>query len=165
MRNSRLFGGVRKWMNSNGVRARCSAAPETEPWFDQASTVRSRTDACAVSAQSASLRSDGLIGIDVVNSDNENLGSVEDVLLNPKTGEIAYLVIGRGGVFGIDEKYVPVPWNTFKMAGSALLLVLDSSKANMDAAPRMKESVFAADVNFGRDNQQADDYWKTRVPR
>jgi PRC-barrel domain len=92
-------------------------------------------------------------------------GSVEDVLLSPKSGQIEYLVIGRGGVFGLDEKYVPVPWNAFKMAKGALLLVLDASKANMDLAPQIKEKVFAADVNFGRDNEKADDYWKTQVSR
>jgi sporulation protein YlmC with PRC-barrel domain len=119
--------------------------------------------ALPVSAETASLRSDDLIGVDVVNSHNDNLGSVEDVLLSPKSGQIDYVVIGRGGVFGFEEKYVPVPWSAFKMAKGALLLVLDASKANMDSAPQMKEKMFAADVNFGRDNEKADDYWKTHA--
>jgi len=119
--------------------------------------------ALPVSAETASLRSDDLIGVDVVNSHNEKLGSVQDVLLSSKSGQIDYLVIGRGGVFGFDEKYVPVPWNAFKMAKGALLLVLDASKANMDSAPQMKEKMFAADVKFGRDNEKADDYWKSHA--
>jgi hypothetical protein len=91
------------------------------------------------------------------------LGSVEDLLLSRKTGQIAYLVIGRGGVFGIDEKYVPVPWSDFKTTASGLLMVLDTSKADLDAAPQISERMFGSDIHFSRENAKADDYWKTRV--
>jgi sporulation protein YlmC with PRC-barrel domain len=143
-----------------GLRSAKAAKADVRGWRDHLIA-----GALPVSAETASSRSDDLIGGDVVNSHNENLGSVEDVLLSPKSGQIEYLVIGRGGVFGFDEKYVPVPWSAFKMAKGELLLVLDTSKANMDAAPQMKEKMFAADVDFGRDNEKADDYWKTQVSR
>jgi sporulation protein YlmC with PRC-barrel domain len=88
------------------------------------------TAAMPVSPDTTSANFDELIGIDVVNSHSVRLGSVEDLLLNRNTGQIAYLVIGRGGIFGIDEKYVPVPWSDFKIATGNALLVLDTSKAD-----------------------------------
>ena len=88
-----------------------------------------------VTGKDTSFRSDELVGTDVRDPHDNALGSVEDLVMSPKTGAIAYLVIGRGGIFGIDEKYVPVPWEDFKITPNANLLVLDTTKARHGGRP------------------------------
>jgi sporulation protein YlmC with PRC-barrel domain len=116
-----------------------------------------------VTSGTASFRSDQLIGAAVVTPHNDSLGSVDDIVLSPLTGKISYLVIGHGGLFGIDEKYVPVPWEDFKMTPGATLLVLDSDKNALDAGPQVRENQFSANGDFAQESRKVDDYWKAHL--
>ena len=107
---------------------------------------------------------DGLIGDDVINPEGVDLGMAEDIVLNPRSNAIAYLVIGRWDSLGVDEKHFAVPWKYFKISAGTQLLELDTSEATMNAGPQVSEDQFAARGDFGEQSKRVDDYWNAHVP-
>jgi sporulation protein YlmC with PRC-barrel domain len=116
-----------------------------------------------VTDRTAAFRSNQLLDIEVVNPQDTDLGSVHDLVISPTTGKIAYLIIGRGGIFGFDETYVPVPWTDFKVTENGNLLVLDTTKAGMSAAPAMDDAQFLANGGFAKQSDKVDAYWRTTL--
>ena len=116
-----------------------------------------------VTSTTTSFRSDELLGTDVRDTKDQALGSVDDLVMSPQSGKIAYLVIARGGLFGFDQKYVAVPWDDFKITPNSNVLVLDTTKAALDAAPQASHDQFATPGNFDQESKTVDAYWKAHV--
>src|ERR1700683_5784484 len=55
-----------------------------------------------------------VIGSDVVNAQNEDLGKIEDIVLDAGAGRIAYAVLSFGGFLGMGDKYFAIPWDAFR---------------------------------------------------
>jgi hypothetical protein len=142
-------------LNNRGVRA-----ADVPNWWKQQIVA-----AKPVTARNTSFRSDELIGTDVRSPQDVALGSVDDLVMSPQTGKIAYLVIARGGFLGIDKKYIPVPWVDFKITPSANLLVLDATKDAMAAAPEVNNDQFAPANHFDQQSVKIDAYWKGHLAK
>jgi sporulation protein YlmC with PRC-barrel domain len=140
-------------MHRSGLR------PVDEPGWQQ----KQIATAQPVTAEHASFRSDQLLDTAVRSPKDEALGSIQDLVMSPKTGKIAYLVVARGGIFGIDKKYVPVPWDDFKATRGVSFLVLDANKSIMDAAPEVTYDETLTPAQFDKHSQEVDAYWKTHL--
>src|SRR5262249_13122763 len=73
---------------------------------------------------------------DVYDTQDNKLGSVSDVLLD-KGGQVSAVILGVGGVLGIGEKDVAVPFTALQLQAKNgnPYLVVDASKEALKAAP------------------------------
>jgi sporulation protein YlmC with PRC-barrel domain len=87
-----------------------------------------------------SLASD-LLGLGVRNPDGENLGEIEEIVVDRQSGQIHYVVLGAGGFLGIGEKLVLVPWG-------ALGVHVDAQEVDQLVTLNIDQEVLANAPNF-----------------
>jgi sporulation protein YlmC with PRC-barrel domain len=71
---------------------------------------------------SRGMSGDFFLGAPVYNHWNDNLGSVEDLVVDPSSSRITHAVIGVGGVLGIGEQEVVIPFNQLRHVGPYTVL-------------------------------------------
>ena len=76
-----------------------------------------------------------LIGDNVHNAQDEHLGDIKEIMLDMRTGKVAYAVLSFGGVFTIGEKLFAVPWSALKLDTVNKRFVLNVAKDRFQNAP------------------------------
>ncbi len=78
---------------------------------------------------------DTLIGEDVYNRQEDDLGDIKEIMLDIRSGQVAYAVLSFGGVFGIGDKLFAVPWQSMQLDTANKRFILDVSKEHLKNAP------------------------------
>ncbi|MDY7536833.1 PRC-barrel domain-containing protein [Undibacterium sp. RTI2.1] len=76
-----------------------------------------------------------LIGDNVHNPEDEHLGEIKEIMLDMRTGKIAYAVLAHGGLFTIGEKLFAVPWSALKLDTLNKRFLLNVKKDRFENAP------------------------------
>lgn len=104
------------------------------------------------------LRASTIDGMEVRNSRGEDLGSVEDLMIDMQSGEVRYAALSFGGFLGIGDKLFAIPWDLLRVQqqGDDRWIVFDITKERLEAAP-----------GFNQDNwpNMADPKWHNEVDR
>jgi sporulation protein YlmC with PRC-barrel domain len=104
----------------------------------------------------ALMGADTLLGNDVYNSADEDLGDIKEFMIEMSTGRIAYAVLSFGGFLGMGDKLFAVPWEALRLDTANHRFVLDVDKETLKNAP-----------GFDKDHwpSMADPTWATSVHR
>ena len=76
-----------------------------------------------------------VIGLQITNQKNEDLGRIEDLVIDPVCGRIAYAVLSFKSCHNIRDKHFAIPWDklTFDLSAKRALLNIEKGLLEKDA--------------------------------
>lgn len=97
-----------------------------------------------------------LAGDRVQNPAGEDLGKIEEIMIDVPSGQVAYAVISFGGFLGIGDKLFAVPWRALTLNARDHVFLLNVDRRTMEDSP-----------GFDRDRwpDMADPSWAEQVER
>ncbi len=95
---------------------------------------------------------DTLVGNDVYNNDDEDLGDVKEIMLDMASGRVSYAVLSFGGILGMGEKLFAVPWDALTLDTENKRFTLNVKKDSLSQAPGFDKDSWPdmADQNWAR---------------
>jgi hypothetical protein len=106
-----------------------------------------------------------LKGHNVVNKAKEDLGKIEDLMIDLENDRIAYAVLSFGGFLGMGNKLFAVPWRALELRlyENAMIITLNVDKEvlkkaegfDKDKLPLTNEELFKVYTHYGYEP-----YWK-----
>lgn len=110
-----------------------------------------------------------VIGANVENAEGENLGEIEDLAVDSRTGQIRYAVLSFGGFLGIGDKLFAVPWTAFTKQDENTF-VLHTGKDRLENAPGFEKDKWPnmASQQWGSEVHafyNVRPYWETQTDR
>jgi sporulation protein YlmC with PRC-barrel domain len=86
------------------------------------------------------ISSEKVEGTAVMNKNGEKIGSIESVMIEKRSGKVAYAVMSFGGFLGIGDQHHPVPWSSLAYDTNVGGYVIDADRGRLEAAPAYKGS-------------------------
>jgi sporulation protein YlmC with PRC-barrel domain len=85
------------------------------------------------------LRASRLTGMDVRNAEGAELGDVQDLVIDMRTGQVAYVALAHGGILGMGEDLYAYPVKAFSLSSDREELVLDATEEQIESSRGFNE--------------------------
>lgn len=110
-----------------------------------------------------------LTGREVQNPQGDDLGNIEDVVIDAASGHVAYAVLSFGGFLGLGEKQVIMPWRSLQTIAPGDTFTLDISEEQLKNAPNFDPNEWPdmEDLHWGdtiHEYYGQEPYWGQRLP-
>lgn len=92
-----------------------------------------------------------LEGDKVRNSAGEDLGKIDEIMIDIPSGRVAYAVLSFGGVLGVGNKLFAIPWSILNVDEDNKCFVLEVGQRTLETAPGFDKDNWPdmADISWG----------------
>ena len=99
-----------------------------------------------------------LAGYRVCSSKNDDLGTIEEIMIDPCTGRLAFAIVCFDGTLGLGSQLFAIPWNLLRLDTGDRVLVLGCDCARLQGAPAFEQDEWP---DFGDESwvRQIEDYF------
>ena len=97
-----------------------------------------------------------IIGANVVNAAKEDLGTIEDIIIDTRTNVLACAILSFGGFLGLGDKHFAIPWRVLDFHAAEGYAILKLEKERLTNAPGFKA---------GEWPDMGDTEWVNRIDR
>ena len=90
-----------------------------------------------------------LTGDTIRNRNDEELGNLEEIMIDLNSGRVAYVVLSAGGFLGIGDKYFAVPWDLLEVDTENHDVVVNLDKETIENAPGFDKDNWPSTSDLG----------------
>lgn len=110
------------------------------------------------------LTASSIIGDSVENPQGEDLGTIDNLMVNLHSGKVEYVVLEFGSFLGIGGKLFAIPFTEFRIASGRHVFILNRDKDYLKLSPGFDKDHWP-DTNDHTYFGDVDSYWGyTAVP-
>jgi sporulation protein YlmC with PRC-barrel domain len=81
------------------------------------------------------VKSKEVVGVAVINAQDESLGKIHEIVINKITGQVAYAVLDSGSFLGMGGKFFALPWQSLKYDAQENSFIINLTKDQIKNAP------------------------------
>ena len=93
--------------------------------------------------------SDKVEGTAVYGADDQQIGSIERVMIEKRSGQVSYAVLAFGGFLGVGHDHYPLPWQSLKYDTNLGGYRTGITESQLQGAPK-----YATNENWDWENPQ-----------
>ncbi len=86
------------------------------------------------------IASDKVEGTDVRRSNGDKIGAIYRLMIDKRSGRVAYAVMSFGGFLGLGESRKPIPWEALRYNENLDAYELDINEDQLRSAPQYTDS-------------------------
>ena len=93
------------------------------------------SDAVVPEQQQPGMRADWITGATIMSTSGEQIGPIQDIMIDSESGQVTAAIVGVGGFLGIGTKQIAVAWDQLQINYDGQEVQMDLTREEAEAAP------------------------------